>query len=331
MVGIGAVAFADGWDPNSKASNIGSIANTRHNLTLSYNVNHQQNHSSDPSAAGPGLGAIMDAFRNNYGEICVYCHTPHGANTQIRAPLWNRTVNLDTYTIYDTPTTLGLEGRLNLPGPSSLTCLSCHDGTIAIDSVLNMPGSGLSPTGIGRNEEVGSSNMNFLSQWAAAGNGNRGPVGDGHFTLGQDPALGNGIVNGTCGGCHSIPGNSIIPDFRMFMLGTNLRNDHVIGITYPTTFGPGIDYNRPQVIVPDKWAFFDSNGNGFAEKYEVRLYDSGAGPAVECASCHDPHGIPSINGAVSEFIPSFLRISNSAPNNDGIGGPSGLCLTCHAK
>ncbi|HHI94647.1 MAG TPA: hypothetical protein ENK04_14245 [Gammaproteobacteria bacterium] len=308
MAGVGAVAFADGWDPNSKASNVGSIANTRHNLTLQYNKD-----------AG-GAGIVMDFARNDYGEVCVYCHTPHGANKQINAPLWNRTINnVSNYTVYDTPTTIGLEGRLGVPGPNSLTCLSCHDGTIAIDSVLNMPGSG----GYG-NTEVGTSNLAFLDQWPD--NGRPGTSGN-HFTLG--PELGNGDIGSACALCHSAP-NSVIPDFRLFMLGTDLRNDHVIGITFPTTFGPGIDYNEPEISVPGKWAFFDSNGSGFAEKYEVRLYDSGSGPAVECASCHDPHGIPS-NGAGTEFIPSFLRISNSTPNDNGIGGPSGLCLTCHAK
>jgi len=301
MLGIGTVALADGWDPTSKASNIGSISNTRHNLTIDYNID---------------FGNVMDLFRNDYGEVCVYCHTPHGANKQIDAPLWNRTINPGNYSIYDTPTTLGLEGRLNLPGPSSLTCLSCHDGTIAIDSILNMPGSG----GYGNNE-VGTSDMGFLDSWAGPG-----PNGA-HFTLG--PELGTGPAQG-CNICH----NSVVgfaPDYSAFMLGTDLRNDHVIGITFPTAFGPGVDYNEPEVKIPEKWAFFDSNGNGFAEKYEVRLYDSGNGPAVECASCHDPHGIPSTNGAISEFIPSFLRISNSTPNNEGIGGPSGLCLTCHTK
>lgn len=308
MSGTGVVAFADGWDPGSRASNTGSIANTRHNLTLSY---------SD------GFAATMDQARNNYGAICVYCHTPHGANRQINAPLWNRTVNLNNYTIYDTPTTIGLDGRLSLPGPSSLTCLSCHDGTISIDSVLNMPGSGRYG-----NNEVETSNLAFLDSWR---NDNGVSVVI-HATLGDPAGAGGSVAEGTCtnASCHATKGIARA-DFRAFVLGTDLRDDHVVGIRYPITFGSGIDYNEPQVKVPEKWAFFDSNGNNFAEKNEVRLYDSGEGPTVECASCHDPHGIPS-NGPGTEFIPSFLRISNSTPNNnDGIGGPSGLCLTCHTK
>ncbi len=312
MFGVGAVAFADGWDPTSRATNIGSITNTRHDLTLQYNTD-----------AGGG-GDIMNFARNNYGEVCVYCHTPHGANREINAPLWNRTINSGgNYTIYDTPTTIGLEGRLDLPGPSSLTCLSCHDGTIAIDSILNMPGSG----GYGNDEiSTGSPNLDFLNSWSSAGK--PGPSGS-HLTLGPEGGTGSGAAG--CNICHNNQ-SDFAPDFSAFMLGTDLRNDHVIGVTFPTTFGPGIDYNQPEITIPGRWAFFDTNGSGFAEKYEVRLYDSGAGPAVECASCHDPHGIPSDNtNPNSEFIPSFLRISNSTANSSGIGGPSALCLTCHAK
>ena len=70
--------YADGWDPDSAASAMGSIANTRHNLTQSYLADR---------------AGIMNIARNDYGEVCVYCHTPHGASTQTTAPLWNRTMN----------------------------------------------------------------------------------------------------------------------------------------------------------------------------------------------------------------------------------------------
>jgi len=78
--------MADGWDPASKASNVGGISNTRHNLTMSY--------------VGDTTGN-MDFARNDYGEVCVYCHTPHGANSTIDAPLWNHTIKSATYTTYD--------------------------------------------------------------------------------------------------------------------------------------------------------------------------------------------------------------------------------------
>ena len=272
----------------------------------------------------------MDLARNNYGEVCVYCHTPHGANQQIAAPLWNRTVNPGNYTIYDRETTLGLAGRLSLPGPGSLTCLSCHDGTIAIDSILNMPGSG----GYGNNE-IGTSDSAFLDQWSATGK--PGPSGN-HMTMGNPAGAGGSVDDTTCSAsaCHA-SGAGARADFRAFVLGTDLRDDHVVGIQFPTSFGPGIDYNEPDIMIPGKWAYFDTNGNNYAEKNEVRLYDSGEGPEVECASCHDPHGVPS-NGPGTRFNPSFLRVNNGIADTSTAGtagltsdGPSALCLTCHAK
>lgn len=70
-------------------------------------------------------------------EVCVFCHTPHGATTFPGAPLWNRTVN-DTYTAYtssslDAETIMG--GSLDSPAGSSKLCLSCHDGTLALGTV----------------------------------------------------------------------------------------------------------------------------------------------------------------------------------------------------
>lgn len=314
-------SFADGWDPGSKATAQGSIVNTRHNMTMSY------------------LGAaavFMSGVRNDYGAVCVYCHTPHGANKQIDAPLWNRTINNGTYVIYDRPTTL--MRPIGQPGPSSLTCLSCHDGTIAIDSVLNMPGAGWEPMQTGAtNNETGASNQSFLGLWKAAGNvgpPNTGPPLGTHRTLG--PELGNGTTSETCAQCHNGAFSSGPDSFRAFMLGTDLRNDHPVGVLYPETYTPAADFYEPSVKLPGKMAFFDANGNGRADTNEVRLYDTGSGYQVECASCHDPHGVPS-GGLGTRFNPTFLRINNgiggSHAGTVGIAsdGASALCLTCHVK
>lgn len=66
------------------------------------------------------------------GQICVACHTPHGGNTSIStAPLWNHAVTSATYTVYSTPTLTATVGQ---PDGVSKLCLSCHDGTVALDS-----------------------------------------------------------------------------------------------------------------------------------------------------------------------------------------------------
>jgi len=270
--------MADGWDPASKASNVGGISNTRHNLTMSY--------------LGSTTGN-MDLARNNYGEVCVYCHTPHGANSTIDGPLWNRTNKGTTYTTYDMALMSGQTPAQ--PGINSLTCLSCHDGAVAIDSIINMPGSGR----YDGSQQTGQNNT-FLSQWDNASGTN--PTT--HGTLSD------------CTSCHG-PNPFGVPDFTVFVIGTDLRNDHPVGVSLPNTAIH--DFKAPNAQ-KGGLKFYD-NGNGRADSNEVRFYDTGAGFKVECASCHDPHGV-SPSGHGGALNPSFLRVANTQ---------STLCLTCHDK
>jgi hypothetical protein len=62
------------------------------------------------------------------GEICKPCHTPHFANATAGA-LWNHTLSSATYTMWD-----GSEGTQADIDRGSRLCLSCHDGTVALDS-----------------------------------------------------------------------------------------------------------------------------------------------------------------------------------------------------
>ncbi len=69
---------------------------------------------------------------NTTGELCIVCHTPHHADVSVSdAPLWNHEVTTATYTLYSSPS---LDATMEQPGSSSKLCLSCHDGTVAIDN-----------------------------------------------------------------------------------------------------------------------------------------------------------------------------------------------------
>ena len=305
--GFGSIALAEGWDPNSKAPNLvsGGIENTRHNMTMSY-LNR--------------VDTEMDFRRNDYGEVCVYCHTPHGANDSqdaARMPLWNRTVNPSlTYRVYTDAiaTTLQLAGDqvATDPGPASLTCLSCHDGITAIDSIINMPGSGMYQA-----SQEETSDPVFLRKWVQNITADSSNLHD-CATLCHNPGGSPGnFMPFVIGGGTDSNGNYVQPDGGV----VDLRDDHPVGVLYPTaTAGaPGVDFFPMNVMIPGKYAFFD-DGNGRADKYELRAYDSGQGYEIECASCHDPHGVPDSGGVT--FIPSFLRVENTG---------SALCLTCHDK
>ncbi len=290
-------AWAD-IDLPSKFNNRGSVGNTRHNLT-----------QRQASGGGPS-GAVMDPYRNDYGEVCVYCHTPHGGNINIALPLWNHTVKSTTYTTYAALGSTSLTQPVSQPGPNSLACLSCHDGQVAVDSIINMPGSG----GYDPAQATAQSNS-FLNAWTNP----QGP--DATVHIGLNPA-----ANAGCLVCHSSGAGFVgagATDFTVFAIGTDLRNDHPVGVRFPAAgAGPGSEFNQPTATrATVRW--FERNGNNRPDTNEVRLYDNGDSYAVECASCHDPHGVPSGGaGTSTTFNASFLRVSNTG---------SALCLTCHIK
>ena len=88
-----------------------SIITTKHNLSVS------------------GTGNVKAVTES---DICKFCHTPHLSNPA--APLWNRAMPGSSYNLYTSSTMNSLPGQ---PDGSSLLCLSCHDGTIALGSILS--------------------------------------------------------------------------------------------------------------------------------------------------------------------------------------------------
>ncbi len=286
-------------DVPTQFSNIGGIVNTRHNMMQSTEASNN--------------GKTMNAYRNRYGGVCVYCHTPHGANAAAAAPLWNRLLPAgSSFTTYDKLNTTSLTQTVYNPGAASLPCLSCHDGSQAIDAILNMPGSG--------NYSASANSSAYVPPLTSSDPGGYGKSVQ-HRNMGTDA--------GSCMACHAPDGGSaglgvgVATDFTLFVIGKDLRNDHPVGVVFPATTGINTDWNTPngtKVIngsLTNK--FFDENGNGRMDKEDIRLYDSGSGASVECASCHDPHGVPGPGGA---FNATFLRKPMAQ---------SGVCLTCHAK
>lgn len=82
-------------------------------------------------------GSSHDLSLNGEG-ICIYCHTPMSASSDTSSPLWNRESSGKTISMY-TSATLDMTIEAT-PGDVSLVCLSCHDGSMAYDSLINNPG-----------------------------------------------------------------------------------------------------------------------------------------------------------------------------------------------
>lgn len=260
------------------------ISNTKHNLVSG----NASNNSFAPTSGT--------------AEICVFCHTPHAGAQGASVPLWNKTLPDGAgYQLYNTSYSSTIDGEvMTTVGSVSIACLSCHDGTQAMNNMINAPGSG----------NYNALGTDIAGNWTA-GSGTASPV-----------VPGTGAGSGVFAGRTDTTG--------VGNLGTDLRDDHPIGIQYcgggPTVTAPGTACKDGDFVAPDSgtigssvvfWVETGGVGSG-RQKTDMILYNrafpvAGNGPAVECASCHDPH---------SETNATFLRISNAS---------SAVCLSCHVK
>ena len=309
-----------------------SVVNTKHNLGANNNNTAANQFGSNHT--------------NATTEICIFCHTPHGGDQTVDAPLWNRASSSGTPIAYQRFSALGrltFDAKEAPIGSVSAACLSCHDGTQAMDAVINSPGS----------DTIGTVGTGTLAGSGGFSQGRR--MGDGSFL----PA--DGTWNGVG-----------IPRGDMVYLGTDLRNDHPISMQYggggisaganvaaattdpdfaqagaftglpggatsagvgnPSHAGAG---NTTGAVAGSGTGAVKSSGTGGSTRWWVSttasntytskdfpLYSrtdvSGQAtvvqPTVECGTCHDPHSANS----------TFLRL---------VGGNKGsqVCLTCHAK
>jgi hypothetical protein len=278
--------------PPSSQQVLEDITRTKHNLSsidpsqlLSSGTLPRPGSSRDAKSA-PGAGGTT--------EICVFCHTPHGASATggaFRAPIWNRNVDYQasrTYQLYDQVWSFSFEGSLNdaagqRPTGYSRLCLSCHDGTVALGNLQNAPGSG------GYGGQV-------------AMTGNLGPGG----TI---PA-GSGDLTG---------------DTRR--LGLDLRNDHPISFSFDQALvlqdqelvNPGPPLQTPQKVG-------DPSPISPLRRYpgnDPSLYDS-----VQCTSCHNPHQVNYPKFLRANWFHNETNNPDPSKNNQN---QQIICLFCHDK
>ena len=192
---------------------------------------------------------VISTTDDSKGEICVFCHTPHGARTDITAPLWNKPASGATYQTYDSTT---MDGQVLTVGSVSVACLTCHDGTQAMDAVINEPGTGAGDDG----------DLNLLGvmpPFATA-------------TLSTD-LRDDHPIGVQYGGYDPGTGQKIDPDFKGAGEGL-LTDTSSLGLPrwwVDTAFGTnGVRDKRDMILY--------TRDNGGTNQ-----------PFVECASCHDPH------------------------------------------
>ncbi len=240
-------------------------------------------------------------------QLCVFCHTPHGSDITAAVPLWNKGLPAgNTFTVYNSAAataTSTIDGEiLGTVGSVSIACLSCHDGTQAMDNMINKPGSG--------GYAAAGNALGTLGVMVAGGN----PIP----VLGKDLKNDHPIGIQYCGGGITAPGGVIT--------GTCADADFV-GVA---SLGTASFYNGATVKAklsgtnPVFWVETGTLAAG-RQKTDIPLYTRTefaggvAQPSVECGSCHDPHVASLVTGG--EAI-QFMRVTTAG---------SAICLSCHVK
>jgi len=212
----------------------GTIVGSRHDLS-GLNVRGYG------SETGPMTGGSF----NDYRETCVYCHTPHNSGTT--APLWNRQLPSPLgYEMYSSP---NFDSSASAPDGISLGCLSCHDGSVAVDAVMNKP---------------------KFHDWFDSGV---------HYRMSPEGNVGSD----SCGKCHNrqrgaYSALSGAHDATIRYLTRNLRDDHPISIPYPT-FSKDSAFNQPLIAKEDGGRTFP---NG------VQTFEGDKVQCASCHDPHNP-------------------------------------------
>jgi predicted CXXCH cytochrome family protein len=99
-------------------------------------------------AGGPHDLAAGSALRTTNasinGQTCVFCHTPHGGSVSI--PLWNRNAPSGAaYQLYTSSTMSANTTAAQVASGVTGACMSCHDGTIAVDVLAGLNGLPFGP------------------------------------------------------------------------------------------------------------------------------------------------------------------------------------------
>jgi predicted CXXCH cytochrome family protein len=151
---------------------------------------------------------------NTSGEICITCHTPHNGDATVAdAPLWNHEVTTQTFTIYSSGTFNATDG--GQPDGVSKLCLSCHDGSVALDSfggttgVTNITGAGLVGTDLSNDHPVSFTYQNSIDNgdtelFATTASTSMGG------TIATDLLSGGKVECSSCHDVHNKQGNSYL-------------------------------------------------------------------------------------------------------------------------
>lgn len=87
--------------------------------------------------AGSAHDFSDDLSWNTRAGVCSPCHAAHHTDEDQLAPLWIHATDKTTvFDTYDSPT---MNATVGQPDGTSLACLSCHDGAVALNATVSNP------------------------------------------------------------------------------------------------------------------------------------------------------------------------------------------------
>lgn len=320
------------------AAPVSDVRNTKHNL----------------SVTGPGaVKAVSES------QVCVFCHTPHGAQSAPAAPLWNRQLSGATYTPY-TSSSIDAEDIAATPGGSSKLCLSCHDGTLAIGSVnvangqlnANIAMTGTAPDGT---MPAGAGELTGFTRRLGVDLTNDHPIS---FTYDTALALRDGELRDPASTPHigvRAPGVKPIVPLENGQLECTSCHDPHIRDTDPTRSIKFLRLNRFQTASPTGGPFNAANdivclachdklgttwsrsahadsavANELYKSESSNLREFPQGIAVweaSCLNCHDTHTVQGAKRLLREGTDALGTLS--LPRSGGAPSIESTCYQCH--
>ncbi len=226
-------------------------------------------------------------------QPCVFCHTPHNSNPA--SQLWNHASSAATYATYGsssylsgtTPGTFNTFPGTRAPQPSGSAklCLSCHDGTIAVNATIN-------------NGTIAMAGGTFIPATASLGTdlSNDHPVSFARIastTAVVDPPSNDAVhlETGTrfvqCVSCHDPHSQRLDPTVGKFLVKSNQGS--AVCVTCHRPSGTGWSWSSSAHAVSAK-SYTAGNTGGVPGLGAHTGYTTVGANA--CESCHRSHSAP---------------------------------------
>ena len=247
---------------------------------------------------------------------CLYCHAPHsgiGGNT----PLWSQSLSVQTYSMYSSSTAQNSASQPVSGGPSSL-CLSCHDGTVAVGTLV--PYGTATITGKMPSNDVFGGNLSASHPFSL-----NKPLKDSPYLVASlistqttaDPSKKVKLINGTveCTSCHEPHVQNLDPVSLEFLV-RDASNGQLCLACHEAT--PRIVNGKTNPLAQWSTSIHATSVNNIAGSAKIGAYTTVAQSA--CQSCHTMHNA---NGATG-----LLRGMTPPPANMDASTTS--CMTCHS-